>query len=379
MSEALPNPLVPAEVDLRGLKYMPLLGGQLFGSNFDLDANDAEFRLGLKLWWIAWNQVPAASLPKEDHRLRKLAGLDEAPVKWRKLRERALHGFVECSDGRLYHAIVAAQALIAWDSRMEDREERENAAERQRRSRAERRRMFAELRAAGQSPKWDIGKDELRELHAKHVTRTVTQPVTVTGAPPVTGGVTPLVTGTATAKTGRDGTGIEIQERATASLPLSLAPDDEPPEDPADDDPPPEANGHDPSPGGSACRAMRQAGFPDTNPGDPRLLALLEQGATEAELVDAAQSALRSTPAKGWGWVLKAVEGRRRDAAAIALAPAPAATPWTERRSEVVQRGCELGIGPWDEPAWGLGTGPSWPEYRRQVIAADARRQGETA
>ena len=90
MPDQLPAPLVPAEVDLRGLEYMPLLGDRLFGSDFYLDANDAEFRVGLTLWWSAWKQVPAGSLPDNDSRLCKLAGLDGNRAKWSKVRERAL-------------------------------------------------------------------------------------------------------------------------------------------------------------------------------------------------------------------------------------------------------------------------------------------------
>lgn len=205
---ALPPPLVPAEVDLRGLEYMPLLGARLFGSDFDLDASDAEFRVGLRLWWAAWNQVPAGSLPSEDHRIRGLAGLAENPSKWNKVRDRALGGFVKCSDGRLYHPIVAEQALIAWDKRAEHLQERENEAERQRRVRADRKRMFAELRAVGVTPKYDTGTTELRELHRANVTEKVTPHVTVTPIPPVT--VTERVM--ITAKTGRDGTGHKEQE-----------------------------------------------------------------------------------------------------------------------------------------------------------------------
>lgn len=67
---------------------------------------------------------------------------------------------------------------------------------------------------------------------------------------------------------------------------------------------------------------MRQAGFPDVNPGDPRLLALLAQGATEAEFAGLAAEAVRKS--KGWGWLLAALEGRRSDAAAIATRPAAA-------------------------------------------------------
>jgi len=207
MIDALPAPMVPAEVDLRGLDYMPLLGGRLFESDFYLDADDAEFRTGVRLWWAAWNQVPAGSLPSADHRLRKLAGLEENASKWRKVKEVSLHGFVECSDGRLYHPVIAAQALIAWEKRAEIQAERDNTTERKRRDRAERATMFEQLRAVGVVPAWDIKKEDLRKMHAECVTGhqkkpPVTPPVTVTGNDPVT----PPVTVTDTAKTGRDGT-----------------------------------------------------------------------------------------------------------------------------------------------------------------------------
>ena len=87
--------------------------------------------------------------------------------------------------------------------------------------------------------------------------------------------------------------------------------------DPRAEDPEPE--GHKPSAAGLACRAMRSAGMAGVNPGDPRLLALLEQGATREELESVAADAVAR--GKGFAWALKALEGRRADAAAIALAP----------------------------------------------------------
>lgn len=81
----------------------------------------------------------------------------------------------------------------------------------------------------------------------------------------------------------------------------------------------PEPDGRAPTPAGSMCRAMRQAGLQQTNPGDPRLLALIEQGATEAEFVSVAAEA--AAGAKGWPWVLKVVEARRAEAERIALRP----------------------------------------------------------
>src|SRR6185369_17414136 len=44
-------------------------------------------------------------------------GFGRMPVgvkEWRKLRAEALHGFVKCSDGRLYHAVIAKKAMAAF-------------------------------------------------------------------------------------------------------------------------------------------------------------------------------------------------------------------------------------------------------------------------
>lgn len=102
----------------------------------------------------------------------------------------------------------------------------------------------------------------------------------------------------------------------------AATPDPDPPTDPPPD---PTAAGHPPTPAGSVCRAMRQAGLvAAVNPGDPRLLALLAQGATEAEFVGLAAEA--AAKRKGWAWVLVALQERRKDAAAIALASRPPPT-----------------------------------------------------
>lgn len=121
MSE-LPEPLVPEDVDLRGYEFMPLYGHHLFGSDFNAGVSDAAWRAALTLWWKAWNQVPAASLPDDDVALCRLADLGRDVKEWKKLRADALHGFVKCSDGRLYHRKLSMWALEAWDRRVKERE-----------------------------------------------------------------------------------------------------------------------------------------------------------------------------------------------------------------------------------------------------------------
>lgn len=113
--------MTPADCDLRGLEWMPLYGGRLFGSDFDAHATDAEWRAALQLWWAAWNQVPAASLPDDDVALCRLAGYGRDVKGWVKVRSRALHGFVTCTDGRLYHRALSAFARESWERRLKDR------------------------------------------------------------------------------------------------------------------------------------------------------------------------------------------------------------------------------------------------------------------
>lgn len=162
----------------------------------------------------------------------------------------------------------------------------------------------------------------------------------------------------------------ENQERATATTVARPPPETDPPE----------ANGQPPTAAGAVCRAMRRAGLADVNPGDPRLLALLAQGITEAEFVAVATEA--SAKGKGWPWALKVVQGRRHDAAAIAAAPPPAApTPkaWADSRDGVINRACQLGMDAFDPTAAHYRTGPSWEQYRANVIAADQTANGATA
>jgi len=120
----LPDPLVPLEVDLRGLEWMPYYGDRLGRSEFNARADDATWRAGHNLWWAAWNNVPAASLPNDDVALTRFADLGRDVKAFRRLKEEALHGFILCNDGRLYHPFLSEQAKIAWGRRVKDREKK---------------------------------------------------------------------------------------------------------------------------------------------------------------------------------------------------------------------------------------------------------------
>lgn len=116
----LPNPPVPADCDLTDFQYMELDVRRLRDSKFASTPNGDAFRAGVMLWCAAWHQVPAASLPDDDIELASLAGYGRMAFsvkEWKKVRAEALTGFVKCSDGRLYHMVIAEKAVAAHASR----------------------------------------------------------------------------------------------------------------------------------------------------------------------------------------------------------------------------------------------------------------------
>lgn len=110
----LPAPLVPPEVDLSGYTYTPIVRALLFGSRFHARTTDSEWRAGVTLWLKSWEQLPTGSLPDDDIELCRLAELARDMKAWAKVKEMALFKWVKCSDGRLYHPIVAKGVLEAW-------------------------------------------------------------------------------------------------------------------------------------------------------------------------------------------------------------------------------------------------------------------------
>jgi hypothetical protein len=118
----LPAPLVPAEVDLRGMSWMPYYGDHLARSQLNARVSDAAYRAAHNLWWAAWNNVPAASLDDDEILLARAADLGRDIRTFKKIREEALHGFVKCTDGRLYHKFLASLAIHAWERRLKDRD-----------------------------------------------------------------------------------------------------------------------------------------------------------------------------------------------------------------------------------------------------------------
>lgn len=120
-AQDLPEPFMPADADLRGYEYMPLYGERLRTSAHNTGCTDAEFRASINLWWSAWQQVPAASLPSDERELCRLADLGRDMKAWAKVRQMAMRNFVLCRDGRFYHTFLAPHAAEAWAERVKFR------------------------------------------------------------------------------------------------------------------------------------------------------------------------------------------------------------------------------------------------------------------
>lgn len=114
----LPSPLTPPDCDLRDFPFMPLDVVRLRDSDLSGTPDAEIFRAGVLSWCASWHQIPAASLPDDDAAIARLIGMGRDVKGWKKLREAgALRNWIKCSDGRLYHPVVAEKAIEAWQKK----------------------------------------------------------------------------------------------------------------------------------------------------------------------------------------------------------------------------------------------------------------------
>jgi Protein of unknown function (DUF1376) len=155
MGEDLPEPLVPADADLRQFGYMALDVVRLRDSDLVALANGEEFKAAVLLYCVAWHQVPAGSLPSDDRLLARYSG---AGPRWAKVKPMALRGFVRCADGRLYHPVVAEKVLEALERKQAQRERTRKATEARRRS-------GPDQRDDGRNDARDVDRNDDRNVH----------------------------------------------------------------------------------------------------------------------------------------------------------------------------------------------------------------------
>lgn len=191
------------------------------------------------------------------------------------------------ADGR-HWVHQRCEREIARFNEGEPEREAKKANERNRLSkhRQERARLFKAITDAGQHAPWNVGIQELRDL-AKRVSANADQPFPATApATPATATHTPHPSS-------------HNSLTHTQSSPPELAR---------------VSSGTE---AGGVCRAMRQHGIPDANPGHIDLLRLLQAGATPEEFEGAAREA--AGKGKGFAYALGIVKRRREEAAAGAV------------------------------------------------------------
>ena len=113
-----PAPLTPADCNLQDFPFMPLDVARLRDSDMAAYQSPEACWAAVLLWAAAWHQVPAASLPDDDRFLAKAAGYGRVVKEWMNVRDGALHGWVKCADGRLYHPVVAEKANESWRAKL---------------------------------------------------------------------------------------------------------------------------------------------------------------------------------------------------------------------------------------------------------------------
>lgn len=125
----LPEPLVPADLDLSDFKYMPLYLHELRRSKaWSIAKRQPEVGFYMvNLWGESWFEVPAGSLPDDDELLADLA-MCQAD-RWPEVRVKVLHGWVKCSDGRWYHPFICEKAVSVLEAKSKRRNQTAAARE----------------------------------------------------------------------------------------------------------------------------------------------------------------------------------------------------------------------------------------------------------
>lgn len=244
-------------------------------------------------------------LPADVRECCKLARAASKPE--RSAVSDVLREFFDLRDDG-WHQKRADEEVARYLARQPEAEaKKENDRERQRRARERRKHLFEELRNHGIVAPWDATTEQLQEALSRATSEA--------GHTKRSGPVTPPVTRDNTATHSPD-TRLQTPESASRS---ARTPAREPPE---------------PTLAGQACRLMREAGIARTNPSDPRLLQLLSQGVTPQQLGDLAAELREAGNAPETAtYVLRAMEGRLKAAAAMPVHPPGTAQRAKERRS----------------------------------------------
>ena len=266
---------------------------------------------------IRWYYASEAPLPADlkiiQRRVRAHSRDERAAV------QTVLAEFFELQEDG-YHQHRCDDVIAAYHEAVPDMEaKRENARERQRRTRQRRAELFEALRGHDIVPRFDTPTRELERLLSRATSPQQSRPPARDVTPPVT----------------RDDTANHFPLPTTQdNPPLPPLPggggrsdpeDPNPGEPPATPPPaapaPSPAGGKEPatpSPYAAVCKALRLIEVTDLQPSNPKLRALVDAGATVEEFLDAGRKALAAKVSRPGAYTLSIVEGERRRAADMA-------------------------------------------------------------
>lgn len=338
----LPAPLTPADCDLRDFPFMLLDVKRLRDSDMALTETPEACWAAVLLWCASWHQVPAGSLSDDDRVLANLAGYGRVVKEWRKHKAGALHGWVKCSDGRLYHKTVAEKANAAWKEKLAhhhgklaDRLRKINKAREDKRLAPFAIPSLDEWLASGR-----VDPSAVPEPSAAIPLESAAIPPESTT---ISAGIPPenALKGEGEGKGKVEGEGEKHTLPAAVIDPAAGAPDGAacvstgiPTESATDStgtaggvplengdfpEPPPPANPK-ASMASAVCLALKAEGMASTNPSHPELRHLLENGATVDSFVQAARDMRErgNLPSNPFAYVIGTVKGQMQRASAMA-------------------------------------------------------------
>lgn len=280
-------PLTSPDCDLRDFAFMPLDVVRLRDSDLAaLESPDACWAAVL-LWCASWHQIPAASLPNDDRILANLAGFGRVVKEWQKVRSGALRGWIECSDGRLYHPVIAEKANDSFTRKLEQSWRTECA----------RIKKFNQRHA---DEKDHLTFPSLEEFLSQRQFLNV--PKDIKKSPAVVPKESP---------SNREGEGqgqrdTEVIGSGSSSESSTLLAGSQ-------TAPPVNPNSETKLTAGEVCKRLVELRVAHVNPGHVLLSTLLEAGATMEEFAGVAQDAVSKGKGK-FAYVLNTVKGQREDA-----------------------------------------------------------------
>lgn len=167
------------EIDFSGMPYMAVDIASILDSDALYEDLPHAFR-NFALCCVAFNQIPAGSLPNNDKRLMNLSKFQGSLDEFIAAKPFILRNFILHDDGRYYHKKVIAKVLEIWEGSKKVRDENSRrtrsatqaAAEKRK---AERARKAAEQRSVAEAPSSTVQNEpKPQESAISSVTESVT-------------------------------------------------------------------------------------------------------------------------------------------------------------------------------------------------------------